>query len=49
MLEIMERVKPEAYTEVVNNVNELVIEMGSKARARHNRSEEEDEVGQENE
>ena len=39
MVEIMERVKPNAYTEIVNNVNELVIEMGGKARARNNRKE----------
>ena len=49
MVEIMERVKPNAYTEIVNNVNELVIEMGGKARARNNRKEEEDEEGQANE
>ena len=49
MLEIMERVKPDAYTQVINNVNELVIEMGAKARARENRKEEEDEEGQLNE
>ena len=49
MLEIMERVKPNAYTEVINNVNELVTEMGAKARARNNRKEEEDEEGQLNE
>ena len=49
MLEIMERVRPDAYTEVIGNVNELVIEMGAKARARNNRKEEEDETGQLNE
>jgi hypothetical protein len=49
MLEIMERVKPDAYTDAINNVNELITEMGAKARARNNRKEEEDETGQENE
>lgn len=49
MLEIMERVKPNAYTEIINNVNELIIEMGAKARGRNNRKEEEDEEGQANE
>lgn len=49
MLEIMERVKPEDFTDVINKVNELVVEMGGKARARNNRKNEDDEIGQHNE
>ena len=49
MLEISEIVKPNEYKDVINNVNELIIEMGGKARARENRKEEEDETGQANE
>lgn len=49
MLEISEIVKPDDYSDVINNVNELITEMGGKARARNNRKEEEDETGQANE
>lgn len=49
MLEISEIVKPNEYTDIINNVNELITEMGGKARARNNRKEEEDETGQANE